>query len=48
MRQNIPEEIYREAILQWKREHPEKKYLDIKRKETIELNGIGTIKKLLN
>ena len=43
MRQNIPEEIYREAILQWKRDHPEKKYLDIKRKETIELNGIGTI-----
>lgn len=37
------EKNYREAILQWKREHPEKKYLDIKRNETIELNGIGPI-----
>ena len=43
MQQKIPEEIYRQAILQWKRDHPEKKYLDIKHKETIELNGIGTI-----
>ncbi len=43
MQKRISEEIYRQAVLQWKRNHPEKKHLDIKRNETIELNGIGPI-----
>ena len=43
MQKRISEEIYRQVVLQWKEEHPEKRYLDIKYKETIELNGIGII-----
>ena len=38
------EKNYREAILQWKKEHPEKKYLDIKFSEIIELEGIGIVR----
>ena len=37
------EEVYRKAILKWKEQHPEKRYLDIKKKEQIELEGIGLI-----
>ena len=43
MQKRISEEIYRQVVLQWKEEHPEKRYLDIKHQETIELDGIGTI-----
>ena len=37
------ENNYRQAIEKWQTQHPEKKYLDIKRLETIELEGIGVI-----
>ena len=43
MQHRISEEVYRQVVLQWKREHPEKRYLDIKQKETIDLEGIGII-----
>ena len=36
-------EVYRQAILKWKEKHPEKKDLDIKKKDKIDLEGIGTI-----
>ena len=37
------EEVYKKAILEWKRLHPEKEYLDIKQKETVNLEGIGEV-----
>src|SRR5699024_11049866 len=37
------EEVYQKAILKWKRLHPEEFYLDIKAKETIDLEGIGEV-----
>ncbi len=37
------EKVYRHAVLKWQALHPEKKYLDIKKKEQIELEGIGLI-----
>ena len=43
MKEKIPEEIYRKAIVKWQELHPEKDYLDIKKTETIELEGIGVI-----
>ena len=43
MKEKTPEEIYRKAIVKWQELHPEKKYLDIKRTETIELEEIGII-----
>lgn len=43
MKEKIPEEIYRKAIEKWQALHPEKRYLDIKVTEKIELEGIGVI-----
>ena len=39
------EEIVKHAVLKWQGEHPDKKYLDIKYRETIVLKGIGKVKK---
>lgn len=36
-------EVYRQAIWKWKENNPEKKDLDIKKKDKIDLEGIGTI-----
>ena len=36
-------EIYKQAILEWKRLHPDKKYLEIPGREIIELEGIGPV-----
>ncbi|HIR49507.1 MAG TPA: hypothetical protein IAB35_05960 [Candidatus Faecimonas gallistercoris] len=44
MNQKLSEEIWMRAILKWKRLHPERLYLDIKRNETIDLEGIGEVK----
>ena len=44
MNQKLSEEIWMRAILKWKRLHPERLYLDIKRNETIDLEGIGKVK----
>ncbi len=38
------DEVLKKAILKWKKEHPDKKYLDISRNDVIELDGIGPIK----
>ena len=43
MKEKISEEIYRKAIEKWQALHPEKRYLDIKQRETVELEGIGVI-----
>ena len=43
MKEKISEEIYRKAIEKWQTLHPEKRYLDIKQRETVELEGIGVI-----
>ena len=37
------EEIVKHAVLKWQGEHPDKKYLDIKYRETIVLKGIGKV-----
>ena len=37
------ENNYRQAVEKWQQLHPEKKYLDIKRSENVELEGIGVI-----
>ena len=37
------ENNYRRAVEKWRALHPEKRYLDIKQKETVELEGIGVI-----
>lgn len=38
------EEVYKQAILKWKEEHPDKNNLDIKKNEKINLEGIGQVK----
>ena len=43
MKEQISEEKYRKAIEKWQALHPEKRYLDVKQKETIELEGFGII-----
>lgn len=44
MTEKYTEEVYRQAILKWKESNPDKTNLDMPYKETINLDGIGTIK----
>lgn len=37
------EKVYKNAVLKWKAIHPDSTSLDISHKETINLDGIGTI-----
>ena len=43
MTEKYKEEVYRQAIIKWKENNPDKKYLDISCQEKIDIEGIGLV-----
>ena len=43
MTEKYKEEVYRQAIIKWKENNPDKKYLDISCQEKIDIKGIGLV-----